>query len=329
MSAPHLKLLSLALVLAAPALTAAPTASAPASISKEGDLVIVRLTADAEKRLRLKTAPLEKKAVPVTRLYAGEVVVPLGAKAGAVAPVVNGDLNALLLLADQQAAADGRVRQAQVRVDAARIALERAQVVLKAEAGSVRAVDEAKAALGLAEAELATAKDQRALLGKALDPTAAGRRVWVRAAIYSGEVAALDATAAVSVAPIGTHGKASSAQPVAGPPTANALANTIDWYYELPAASPLRAGLRVAVEIPLTDAKAERLVVPFSAVLHDIHGGQWVYERTADHAYARRRVTVERLAGSAAVLAHGPPVGAEIVTDGAAELFGTEFVTGK
>ncbi len=69
--------------------------------------------------------------------------------------------------------------------------------------------------------------------------------------------------------------------------------------------------------------------MPFGAVLHDIQGGQWVYVQTGEHTYARRRVQVARLAGVDAVLASGPPVGSKVVTDGAAELFGTEFVTGK
>ncbi len=32
--------------------------------------------------------------------------------------------------------------------------------------------------------------------------------------------------------------------------------------------------------------------VPWSAVFHDIYGGQWVYEQVADRTYARRRVEV-------------------------------------
>ena len=43
-----------------------------------------------------------------------------------------------------------------------------------------------------------------------------------------------------------------------------------------------------------------------------------------DRAYARRRVVVRYVANGLAVLAAGPPVGTAVVTDGAAELFGTE-----
>ena len=310
-------------------MNAAPTASAPATISKEADLVVVTLTAEAEQHLRLKVVPVEKRAVPAARLFAGEVVFPLGAKGGSLAPVVSGDLNQLLLLADQQAAAEGRILQAQVRVDVAKIAFERAKVILEAEAGSVRVVDESRAALGSAEADLSVAKAQRALLGEAIGPNATPRRTWIRVPVYSGESARLDTKADVSVTPIGSDAKRIPAKPVTGPPTANGLANTIDWYYELPTATALRPGLRVSVEIPITDSSAESLVVPFAAVLHDIHGGQWVYEQTSEHHYTRRRVSVKRLSGGDAVLASGPAPGSKIVTDGATELFGTEFMTGK
>lgn len=301
--------------------------SAPATITKEGDLVVLTLKPEAEQRLRLKTAVIERRAVAGTRLFSGEVVTPLAGEGKPVAPVLGGTLDELLRLADLQATADGRILQAQVQADAAKIAVERAQKMLSAEAGSVRAVDEAKAALLLAEAAMKTANAQRDLLGAPVGQSGA-KRAWVRVAIYSGEAALLDATSAANVRAL-TSGKPQGAKPVDGPPTANALTNTVDWYYELPAETTLRAGERVAVEIPTLDSKEERRIVPFSAVLHDIHGGQWVYEQTAGHSYTRRRVQVARLAGGDAVLASGPTAGTKVVTDGSAELFGTEFVTGK
>lgn len=302
--------------------------SAPATITKEGDLVILTLKPEAEQALRLKVVTIEKRVIPAVRLFAGEVVTPLAAEGKPVAPVLGGTLDEVLRLADLQAAADGRILQAQVQIDAAKIAVERAQKMLSAAAGSARGVDEAKATLQLAEAALTTAKAQRDLLGAPVGQSGA-KRAWVRAAIYSGEAALLDDKAAVSVRSLGSKTGPQTAKPVAGPPTANALTSTIDWYYELPADTVLRAGERVAVEIPTADAKLEAPVIPFNAVLHDIHGGQWVYAQTADHTYTRKRIQVARLAGSDAVLSSGPPAGTKIVTDGAAELFGTEFMTGK
>lgn len=301
----------------------------PAAITKEGDLVVLKLTAEAEQRLRLKVVDLAKRSMPAVRLLAGEVVQPLAGAGQYVAPVLGGTLEEVLRLADLQAVADGRIQQARVQMDAAKIAVERAQKMLSAEAGSTRTLDEAKTALATAEVAMKTAEAQRKLLGTPVGQTGGEQTLWVRTPVYTGEVALLDAQAGAMVQVLGSTVQPVSASPVKGPPTANALTGTLDWYYQLPAKTPLRAGERVAVEIPLSGSKKEVLVVPASAVLHDIHGGQWVYEQTAGHTYTRRRVQVERRAGDDAVLATGPAPGSKIVTDGAAELFGTEFMTGK
>ena len=298
-------------------------------MTKEGDLVRLTLKPEAEAHLRLKVVSVEKRLVPATRLFAGEVVTPLAVAGKPVAPVLGGTLDEVLRLADLQAAADGRILQAQAQVEAARIALERAAKVLQAEAGSVRSVDEAKSALALAEAAMTTARAQRELLGSPVGEAGGAKRAWVRVAIYSGEASLLDSKSPASIRPLASTGSGISAKPIAGPPTANAIANTLDWYYELPASTPLRAGERIAVEIPTLESQSESLVIPFSAVLCDIYGGQWVYEQSAEHTYLRRRIQVTRLSGSEAILTSGPPVGSKIVTDGAAELFGTEFMTGK
>jgi len=306
--------------------SAAPTASAPATLSKEADLTTITLKPEAEQRLRLKVVPIERRKVAATRQFAGEVVVGIVGAPGRIAPVVGGTLDENLRLADAQAVADGRMLQAQAVFDAAATALSRAQKVLRAEAGSERAVDEARSTHAQADAALRTARAQRELLGA---PVGSARRLWVRAAIYSGEAGLLDPKASAGIRALSSSAATLTAAPVVGPMTAHAATATIDWYYELPAGVALRAGERVAVELPTLDSKTESLVVPFSAVLHDIHGGQWVYENTAPHAYARRRVQVARLSGADAVLASGPAAGTKVVTDGAAELFGTEFMTGK
>lgn len=308
---------------------AAPSGLAPATVSKEADLTTVVLKPEAEQRLRLKTVAVERRAVPGARLFAGEVVQSLAVRGNPAAPLLGGSLDEQLRVADLQVAADGRVTGAQVQVDAALLALERARKVLAAEAGSVRTVDEAKAALAQAEAGLRTAVAQRVLLGEPVGAAGGAPVLWVRTAIYSGEAALLEAGAGATIRALTGTAPGQRAAPVVGPATATAANATVDWYFELPADLKLRPGERVAVEIPLVGARVESLVVPFGAVLHDIHGGQWVYEAMAAHTYVRRRVQVARLVGDVAVLASGPAAGAKIVTDGAAELFGTEFMTGK
>ncbi|MEI6343220.1 MAG: hypothetical protein WCR07_14810 [Verrucomicrobiota bacterium] len=315
-------------VLHATPLVAADPASAPAVVSKEADLVVVRLKPEAEQRLRMKVVPVESRRVPDVRVYPGLVVRTLAA-GSTVAPQLGGTLDEFLRLAELQIQADDRVRQAQVQEDVARIAFKRAEKLLGSESGSARQVDEARAALGLAESALLTAQSQRALLGgSALDPSSAGRQ-WVRVAIPSSEAALSRGASEAKVGHLGTSRLETSARRIPGPPTANALANTVDSYFELPDESPFKAGERVAVEIPVEKASRSATVVPFNAVLRDFHGGEWIYERTGTHAYTRRRVQVARIHGTDAVLESGPPAGAMVVTDGSAELFGTEFMTGK
>jgi hypothetical protein len=288
-------------------------------------LVTVNLTPEAEQRLRLVTAPVARRAVPAVRLFGGEVVNALSAPGARLAPVLGGGLEDALRAADQQAVADGRVEQAKVQVEAAKLALRRAEEVLRQEAGSQRAVDEARAALASAEPALRTAVAQRGLLGTSPERG----RLLVRVPVFSGELELLDLGAAARVRPLAATGPGVDASPVDGPATASAVTSTVDRYFGLPEGFAARAGERLAVEIPLKGSGRERLVVPFASVLHDIHGGQWVYVATAPHAYSRRRVQVERVAGGDAVLASGPVEGTKVVTDGAAELFGTEFVTGR
>ena len=81
------------------------------------------------------------------------------------------------------------------------------------------------------------------------------------------------------------------------------------------------------MELPLKTS-GQGLVVPAAAVLYDIHGDTWVYEDLGGNAYARRRIQVARHAGDLAVITRGIAEGTKVVTDGAAELFGTEFGAG-
>ncbi len=320
-------ILLIASLLALGQANAAPT-NTPAIVSKEGDLTTILLKPEAEQRLRLKLATIERRAMPSVRQFSGETILSLAPPSGGPAPIIGGTLDEWLRVTELQAIADGRLRQAHVQREAAQIAQKRAERMLKAEAGSVRVLDEANAALASAEASMITAQAQRDILGEPIGKSRNSPRSWVRVAIYGVEASLLDPKASARIRPTAAEAGL-KAQPVAGPATANAITHTVDWYYALPADHALRPGERVAVEIPARDGTDLRLVVPFAAVLHDIHGGQWIYEQIADHAYARRRVQVARIADGFAILASGPPVGTKVVTDGAAELFGTEFVTGK
>ena len=112
---------------------------------------------------------------------------------------------------------------------------------------------------------------------------------------------------------------------MSAPPTALALSSTADLYYEIDnAAGKFRPGQKINANLALNEDQ-ESLVIPYSAVETDINGGTWVYENVGEHKFTRRRVQIKYVVDSLAVLKSGPAVGSKIVTEGAAELFGTEF----
>lgn len=149
--------------------------------------------------------------------------------------------------------------------------------------------------------------------------------------MYAGHLNQVNRGASANVTSIG--GSRSEpvrvAQPVIVPFSASAAPATVDLFYEVDNADgKLRPGEQVSVAVPL-QGETESSVVPAAAVLYDIHGGTWVYENTAPQTFIRRRVEVRFVASDDAVLSRGPKPGIKVVTDGAAELFGTEFGIGK
>ncbi|MDA1048921.1 MAG: efflux RND transporter periplasmic adaptor subunit [Planctomycetota bacterium] len=271
-------------------------------------------------------------------------------------------------VATTQIDAERQIESAKISVDAAQIAYDRTVELLKNKAGSQRNVDEASAILKLSQEALTTAKTRYTFLsgikldeqagelasreiespvagvlqslgaaagetvvgGKALFSVITTNRVWIRVPVYVGQWREIDTTRVATIAEFGQPSNTTSqeARYVSAPPSANPIATTVDVYYELDNEDgKLYPGQRLAVTVPL-HSRAKSLVVPFRAVLYDIHGGEWVYEQIAEHVYARRRVSVEYVDGDNAILVSGPEPGSKVVTDGAVELFGTEFGVG-
>jgi hypothetical protein len=332
---------ALGLVLCMLVLPAAEPGTLPASAKvdqpvKETDLTTITLTSEAEQRLGLVTATVKRRKLVGTRLLGGEITLPAqtgghrdGQSVFTILPLLSPAEQ--VRLAQSQIDADGQVEQARVQLNAARQALHRAEQMQRDKVGTERAVDDARAQVGLAEAGLHTAEARRDLFGPALLATASPTEVWVRVPVYVGDLPKLNrATDAAVGALADTPGTARrAATPVAAPPSANAIASTADVFYRMPNRDgAFRYGQRVGVIISLREDESE-LVAPWSAIVHDLEGGTWVYERTAPAVYVRRRVQVERVVDDLAALAGGIQVGASVVVTGTAELFGTEFGVGK
>jgi hypothetical protein len=99
-------------------------------------------------------------------------------------------------------------------------------------------------------------------------------------------------------------------------------------YYAVDNMAGFSAGQRVRVEVPLVGGGAQRKVVPYSSVIYDLKGDAWAYTSPAPLTFVRDRIGIDFIEGDKAVLSLGPVSGTEVVTIGAAELFGTEFGVG-
>ncbi len=380
----------------APASSATTTLVKPASVAhilKEETVNTITLTPEATQRLGITTAPITIKPTRRTRSYSGEVTIPAG-RAIIVAAPLGGILQApttgvlspgaivrkgqpvMMLLplltpearttiASARVDADGQVNIAKNNLDAARIALERAQKMLRDMAGSQRNVDEAKAAFDNAGKTLEAATARRDLLikiaGEAdkgtaapipMDAPAEGilravnalpgqnvpsgaalfevvdlTNVWIRVPVYVGDGKEIDRAADAAIGELATKAGAAthSVKPVVAPPTANALAATSDLYYELDNRATKYSPGQRVGVTLALTGAATSPTIPWSSVVIDIHGGTWIYEQTAANVYVRRRVTVRHATDGVASLASGPPAGKQIVITGAAELFGTEI----
>jgi hypothetical protein len=67
-----------------------------------------------------------------------------------------------------------------------------------------------------------------------------------------------------------------------------------------------------------------QITIPHAAVFYGLTGETWTYSNPQALTYVRVPITVEHIDGEVAYLADGPALGTQVVTVGAAELFGVE-----
>lgn len=267
-------------------------------------------------------------------------------------------------LAASKADAEGQIKSAETQVAAAKLALERAERLYRQEAGSKRTVEETQAQYDLANRTLEATKARLDVIAKALGDASTGRatpieivapeagilralsalpgqnvpaggalfeivgiaEVWVRVPVYVGDIESIATSDSAAIGSLNMRAGSPTwlGRNIPAPPSANALASTVDLYYAVDnSTAKLRPGQRVGVNLPLVGA-AESLTVPWSSIVHDIHGGTWIYIMAGERTYRRERVVVGYVAGPDAVLAKGPTPGSQVVTEGAIELFGAE-----
>lgn len=85
-----------------------------------------------------------------------------------------------------------------------------------------------------------------------------------------------------------------------------------------------RLDIQTATAADETVNGAQRVVIPYSAILYDTEGKAWTYTNPEPLVFFRHPITVDHINGDKAVLSEGPPAGMKVVTVGAAELYGAE-----
>jgi len=89
-----------------------------------------------------------------------------------------------------------------------------------------------------------------------------------------------------------------------------------------------KAAQRLGVETAEVGAAGSGTSVPYAAIVYDAQGKTWTYVNEQPLVYKRAEITVDDISGDTARLSAGPPAGTQVVTTGAAELYGAEIGVG-
>ena len=82
-----------------------------------------------------------------------------------------------------------------------------------------------------------------------------------------------------------------------------------------------RVGLRTA---PIRQ-NGQETVIPYDAVIYSSDGKTYTYTAPEPLTFVRQNIAIDDVDGDSVKLSSGPPADTEIITVGAAEVYGTEF----
>jgi len=302
----------------------------------ETTLSTIVLTAKAEQRLGITTQPVEEKDLTLTRTFGGEVILPLVEN-----PQDLDSIHSLfpklspteiIAIAGQQIDADALIEKAQLEHEAAQIVFNRVTTLFQSKASTQKDLDDATATLNLTQSAITAAEAKRRLLGIPIRTAVRNRNFWVRVPVFLGDLDRLQENAPAQIGNLLNRpgDPKTTGTPITVPFSSGIAGNsTSDLYFAIAEPSKtVKAGQRVSITLPLKES-GKSLTIPWDAVVIDIHGGTWVYQKTAERTFQRQRVLVRFVRGDVAALESGPPIGSLVVTNGVAELFGTEFGVGK
>jgi hypothetical protein len=84
------------------------------------------------------------------------------------------------------------------------------------------------------------------------------------------------------------------------------------------------AAVRLDIEVDPVLEAGSATVIPYAAVFYTATGDTWTYTNPEPLTFVRVPIVVDHIRGDDVFLSDGPPSGVEVVTQGAAELYGTE-----
>ncbi len=155
--------------------------------------------------------------------------------------------------------------------------------------------------------------------------------LWVRVPIYPGDLSTFDLDTEIKITALGSKDSMQQflVTPIQAPPSANPDSASIDLYFKLNNTNNrFQPGERVSIILPIRSTEKTN-AIPYSAIVYDIHGGTWVYVKTAENTFVRHRIELKSIVSDTVFYTRGPTTGTEIVISGTAELFGSEFGSGK
>ena len=82
-----------------------------------------------------------------------------------------------------------------------------------------------------------------------------------------------------------------------------------------------RAGIQTA---PIRQ-NGQGTVIPYSAVIYTSDGKTYTYTAPEPRTFVRQSISIDQVVGDSAMLSSSPPAGTEVVTVGAALVYGSEF----
>jgi hypothetical protein len=86
-----------------------------------------------------------------------------------------------------------------------------------------------------------------------------------------------------------------------------------------------KAAERVGLQTAPIRHNEQGKIMPYAALIYDADGNTYAYTAPEPLTYVRQEINIDHMDGDSVVLSDGPPAGTEVVTVGAAQVYGTEF----